>query len=228
MNQLIAEGVTPDTMVWCEGMANWTPASNVPEVAALFSYGAETTQYQPQEPYQQPQQAYQQPQQAYQQPQQPYQQPQQPYNPYGQPTEAPAVGFVQALKICFSKYVDFSGRARRSEYWWFVLWAIIIGVCTCGFGFLVTILPMYAAMTRRLHDTGRSGWWVVGYIVIAIPNSILSAMANPVINSDASMGISVLSMILGIIFFVYCLAVFVFTLQDSQKEANKYGPSPKY
>ena len=62
LEQLLANGLTPDTLVWCEGMPGWQKANEVPEVAALFA---------PQQQYQQPQ--YQQP--AYQQPQYGYQQP---------------------------------------------------------------------------------------------------------------------------------------------------------
>ena len=95
-------------------------------------------------------------------------------------------GFVDAIKICFKKYVDFSGRASRSEYWWFWLFGMLVtififfiafanGLVASGgsygrsaFAFLPLlgvpvlliplIIPSVAAGARRLHDTGKSGW----------------------------------------------------------------------
>ena len=80
------------------------------------------------------------------------------------------VSFPQAVAVCFTKYFDFSGRASRAEFWWFYLfttlmnWAgslvdptellsIILG--------LLFLIPTLAAGARRLHDTGRSGWWLL-------------------------------------------------------------------
>jgi uncharacterized membrane protein YhaH (DUF805 family) len=71
--------------------------------------------------------------------------------------------FLESIKTCFSKYVTFEGRARRSEYWWFAL-AIFIASCIPVVQIIVgiaTILPSIAVGVRRLHDTGRSGWWLL-------------------------------------------------------------------
>lgn len=110
------------------------------------------------------------------------------------------------------KYAVFEGRARRREYWFFVLFYILISVVLAvvdrmlgtyveayGMGALGALfclgllIPSIAVGARRLHDTGRSGWWLlVGFI--------------PVI------GVIVL-----IVFFVL----------DSQPGTNAYGPNPK-
>ena len=74
--------------------------------------------------------------------------------------------FQQSIRTCFSKYADFNGRAARPEFWWYVLFIVIAGTAASRihsalgtlFG-LATILPSLAAGARRLHDTGRSGWW---------------------------------------------------------------------
>ncbi|MBE1283506.1 MAG: DUF805 domain-containing protein [Rhodobacteraceae bacterium] len=92
------------------------------------------------------------------------------------------MGFVQSIKVCLSKYVVFSGRATRSEYWWFVLFVILCNIIFSildgavfgtnpetgeGTGifnplFQVAIfLPMLAAGWRRLHDSGRPGWYLL-------------------------------------------------------------------
>lgn len=90
--------------------------------------------------------------------------------------------FQEAVKVCFSKYADFSGRASRPEYWWFVLFVLLAGTAASmvndTLGALVglaTLLPSLAAATRRLHDTERSGWWqlislvpVLGLVVLIV------------------------------------------------------------
>lgn len=74
--------------------------------------------------------------------------------------------FVDAVKTCLTKYTDFSGRATRSEYWWFVLFFTIVltvGAVVDEFGTLVVLvallLPLLSVSTRRLHDTDHSGWF---------------------------------------------------------------------
>lgn len=97
--------------------------------------------------------------------------------------------FAQAVKTCLNKYADFSGRAQRSEYWYFFLFLVIVDIVasvldSALFGdfsalyliaTLALIVPSIAAGVRRLHDTGRSGWWlllafipVVGAIVLIV------------------------------------------------------------
>ena len=100
------------------------------------------------------------------------------------------MNMIDATKICFSKYVTFSGRARRAEYWWFILATMIVGFvialidAVIGFGefglfgnlwSLAILLPTLAAGVRRLHDTDRSGWWtlmwflpIIGWIVLIV------------------------------------------------------------
>jgi uncharacterized membrane protein YhaH (DUF805 family) len=73
--------------------------------------------------------------------------------------------FFEAVKACLSKYADFSGRATRSEYWYFFLAVLLASAATSVISVRVytlfalsTLLPMVAAGARRLHDTNRSGW----------------------------------------------------------------------
>ncbi|MFS4091969.1 DUF805 domain-containing protein [Streptomyces sp. AF1A] len=90
--------------------------------------------------------------------------------------------FIEALK----KYAVFSGRARRKEYWLFFLFAYIIYIVFGIVGFaahavyLVAIpalgflLPAWGVTVRRLHDTGRSGWWILfGIIPLVGPITLL-------------------------------------------------------
>jgi uncharacterized membrane protein YhaH (DUF805 family) len=90
--------------------------------------------------------------------------------------------FQESIRTCFTKYADFSGRAVRSEYWWFALFLVIASLVTqaihpiLGIIFcLGTIVPSLAAAARRLHDTNRSGWWqliaflpVIGIIILIV------------------------------------------------------------
>lgn len=87
----------------------------------------------------------------------------------------------------FKKYADFSGRARRKEYWMFTLINLVVCIAAgaadvaTGLGFiymvysLVALVPSISITARRLHDTGRSGWWqliaivpLVGLIVLLV------------------------------------------------------------
>jgi uncharacterized membrane protein YhaH (DUF805 family) len=116
--------------------------------------------------------------------------------------------YLQALK----KYADFSGRARRKEYWFYILFYLIIlvvlAICDgfigttmqgAGIGILTGIyalavlIPTLAVAVRRLHDTGRSGWWI---FIQLVP-------------------------IVGIFILLY------FLVSDSNPGTNAYGPSPK-
>ncbi len=84
------------------------------------------------------------------------------------------MNFGQAIRSGFSNYVNFSGRAIRSEYWlWTLLFLSIgelvaagidrvVGLPVTGTAFgLATLLPSIAVTIRRLHDLDRSGWWLL-------------------------------------------------------------------
>jgi len=117
--------------------------------------------------------------------------------------------FLEALT---KKYATFEGRARRTEYWYFMLFyflafvafAIVDGVTgtldeEAGIGLLsglfvlATLIPTIAVLVRRLHDTDRSGWWAL----------------------------------LNLVPLVGGLVLLVFTVLDSQPGANRFGPNPK-
>ena len=124
--------------------------------------------------------------------------------------------YLKVLKL----YADFNGRARRTEYWMFVLFYSLISIAALildiilgfdfkyeimgqtvstgyGWGYLLVyalhFLPALGAVVRRLHDVGKSGWM---YLIILIP-------------------------LIGIIWFLVLL------VKDSQEGENKYGPNPK-
>ncbi len=90
--------------------------------------------------------------------------------------------FQDSVKTCLTKYADFSGRAMRSEYWWFFLFTLLASLALSLFSnalsvvfSLATLVPSIAAAARRLHDTNRSGWWqlivlvpLIGLIVLIV------------------------------------------------------------
>jgi uncharacterized membrane protein YhaH (DUF805 family) len=93
-----------------------------------------------------------------------------------------------AISACFKKYATFEGRASRSEYWFFTLFYLIVSVVAgvvegatgiAGLGYLpwvVMLIPSIAVGCRRMHDTGRSGW----FQLVPIYNLILALTpSNP-------------------------------------------------
>ena len=186
------------------------------------------------------------------------QQPAQQYQP--RVSARPMMEPIEAVKTCFNKFFNFKGRARRSEYWWFVLFTFIVswifsalGAFHMAFSLIgllvgfVLMIPQYAAMTRRLHDRGHSGWWallillclLVAYGALAVMLSphisefmaegdemaMAMIMADAVQESPTAMAVAGISSLLMIILGIITL---VFTVKDSHWNENKYGPSPKY
>ena len=109
--------------------------------------------------------------------------------------------FPDALRtVLLEKYIDFSGRAPRSEYWWFVLFVAVVNVVMGRFGtdliaFVVSmalLIPSIAVAIRRFHDIGKSGWW---FLTLLIP---------------------LLNLILILIWFT----------RKGETGANAYGPDP--
>ena len=94
----------------------------------------------------------------------------------------PSVTFIDAIRMFFTKYADFSTRSRRSEYWWTVLFCAIASSLAswilkdyAWIWSLVVLIPTIAVSVRRLHDIGKSGTWlllelipVVGLIILLV------------------------------------------------------------
>lgn len=88
---------------------------------------------------------------------------------------------AKAISACFSKYATFSGRSSRSEFWYFYLFYLILYIGSLQlaaalenpwiplFVILPLFIPLLAAAVRRIHDTGRSGW----FYLVPIYNIIL-------------------------------------------------------
>ena len=125
------------------------------------------------------------------------------------------MNFRIAIIKCFMLYFVFKGRAKRAEFWWFFLFLMILGVMTSIIDStlgtqivtndmgtitevddqktgifstvvqLITFIPGLAVGARRLHDTNRSGWWQLLWIVILIGwIPLLIFFASPSKNDD--------------------------------------------
>ncbi|RYF63225.1 MAG: DUF805 domain-containing protein [Comamonadaceae bacterium] len=94
--------------------------------------------------------------------------------------------FTTAVKTCFAKFADFSGRATRSEYWWFFL-AYFVAALVSGFiheylYFLVVIVflvPLISAGVRRLHDIGKTGWLLLLGLIPIVGLVLIYFMVQP-------------------------------------------------
>lgn len=145
-NLVSVGAIRSDTLVWQEGMEDWLP----------YRRAGGTDNAEPMQPHA-------------------------PISNTQNPARSDANTFLGALKDGFARYVDFKSRSTRSQFWWWTLWSLIIDVVT-GFidgdlwtgnfgpvNLLVSVaifLPSLAVGIRRLHDTGRSGWW---YLLIFLP-----------------------------------------------------------
>lgn len=80
--------------------------------------------------------------------------------------------FFESIAACFAKYADFSGRASRSEFWWWTLFVILASIAAeiingklSALFSLATLLPGLAVGCRRLHDVDKSGWLQLLYFI---------------------------------------------------------------
>lgn len=149
---------------------------------------------------------------------------------------------IDWAKRPLQKYADFTGRAPRAEYWWYALGLIIafvllsviesiLGLNRMVFGvygpltallWLATIVPGLAVGARRLHDTNRSGWWLllmVPYLVLGI----FTVMAFAGGGGMAALGTVGL---ISIVALVCAVVLLVFMVLPGTPGDNSYGPNP--
>ena len=153
------------------------------------------------------------------------------------------MSFGEAIKSVFSKYATFSGRARRSEFWYFYLFYILVAF---GLSFLSIRIPIakylyilfglgvflpYTAVTvRRLHDIGKSGWILLIFMVATLLISMMVFLFIDIIvptNEGSSMTVFIVHSLFVFIVFALAIWLIVCLCKDSQPGENKWGPNPK-
>ena len=153
-----------------------------------------------------------------------------------------------AKRPVMEKYADFTGRAPRPEYWWYVLALVILsivariidsilGMKILGpygpLSLIVTLgllVPNLAVSVRRLHDTNRSGWWVllplVPYCIAFIVGGAAmmgAASGGSSLGMMAGAGIAGIFLLIG---FICAIVLLVFMCLPSTPGDNRYGPNP--
>jgi len=106
--------------------------------------------------------------------------------------ETTPMTFYESILVCLKKYAEFQGRASRSEFWWFLLFVLLVGSALAYAGetfvsiFLIaTLLPLLAAGARRLRDIGKSAWWLL-YLLVPVGGIVLLGFywARPGVSSQ--------------------------------------------
>ena len=158
------------------------------------------------------------------------------------------MSFVDAIKSGFRNYVTFKGRASRSEFWWWTLFAVLVQSATSiiddtvnSIASLALLLPGIAVNVRRLHDTNRRGTWLlwpVFTLAVGIVSFILFAVSASLDLNDANNwdlenkveGAALAFVIVGGVALLATLVLgllnFSFTLMKSDPEMNRFGPPP--
>lgn len=167
------------------------------------------------------------------------------------------MGFVEAIKSVFNKYATFSGRARRSEYWYFQLFVFLVSIPLVAgilmynnllwvaivlfIALLALLIPTWAVTVRRFHDIGQSGWWLI-VMEIPIITFLTSTYYSYVTLENHSQGMcecmiddyrqlfDILFLVSSISFILSIIAStwrFIWLVLDSKPGENNYGPNPK-
>jgi uncharacterized membrane protein YhaH (DUF805 family) len=157
---------------------------------------------------------------------------------------------VDWAKRPLQKYADFTGRAARPELWWYVLALVvafivlhiiesIVGLKGMVFGlygplslllWLATIVPSIAVGVRRLHDTNRSGWWLLLPIVPYVLGMVLGGaaiMGGAAAGSGVGMmaGAGIAAIFMFIAFIADLMLIYFYVLPGTPGE-NRFGPQP--
>ena len=164
------------------------------------------------------------------------------------------MSFGEAIKSVFSKYATFSGRARRSEFWYFFLFNFLVSFVlnliphfsvVSGLWALAVLIPTLAVTVRRFHDIGKSGWT---YLYFLIPGLLymgylfyfvfkyaysyiqagydLDTELIAELLTENSSSLATIS-ILMLVSLIASIIFIVWMARDSQPGENKWGPNPK-
>jgi uncharacterized membrane protein YhaH (DUF805 family) len=152
------------------------------------------------------------------------------------------MSFGDAIGECFFNYANFRDRAARAEYWWWALFVTIVLLIAIALDFFIfrgwsvgpfylvfsiaSLLPGLTVTVRRLHDTGRSGWWLlipIGSALVAAVATIAGVAGNP--NEPPSAAMLTLIGVPAIVSLGASLLLFIWMLLPGTPGNNAYGPN---
>jgi uncharacterized membrane protein YhaH (DUF805 family) len=158
----------------------------------------------------------------------------------------PSMNFGEAIATCFRKYATFSGRAPRSEYWWFILFGFFVNIAASIADFaimgvappghsgggpvrivvsLALFLPNLAVSVRRFHDTNRSGFWLLGFYGVILAAGILMVVSFFLSGQPAAPNLPMV-VASALIIFVMLIWWFVIMVLKGTTGENRFGPDP--
>jgi len=147
---------------------------------------------------------------------------------------------MQWYLFAFRKYINFAGRARRKEYFYFLLFTFLtsfvlafidefinikfeyapkqyIGILSIAYNLFI-LIPSLGVSVRRLHDSGKSGWWMLIYTAVAILYIIASRLFK---------NFTMLMIVISIIFIIFSFYYIYLFFRNSEDGTNEYGANPK-
>lgn len=160
------------------------------------------------------------------------------------------VDFITAIKMYFANYANFKGRSTRAEYWWAMLFVVLVSSFLSFFGAignvaymiwgLVCVIPTLAISIRRLHDSSLSGWWagafyivcyaIAGILIYTMFDIFVAAASGGAISEQAILEIMTGGKIstIGLCVFAALVLYIVWIITMCRKSSpdNQYGPNP--
>lgn len=150
----------------------------------------------------------------------------------------PQLSFSEAFNNVTSKIFQFTGRSRRSEYWWTMALVYLLNIILTPFLGVFLSIATIPLTFRRLHDTGRSGWWwgvgaimQVAFIVSLVYDAFMVGIhANDRHDYEDGWAFTLFAKysIWLVVIVIYKIVLLVFMCLDSDMFENEYGESPKY
>lgn len=142
------------------------------------------------------------------------------------------------LKVVRDNYANFSGRARRSEYWYYTLCGIIINIVLSvidsliGLDFdivgtiysLAVFIPGLAVLVRRMHDIGKSGWYV---LILFLPFIIAAVWFGVLAIDTSGSGFTTWAIVPALLLIGGLIWMLVLLCTEGDSGPNEYGEDPK-
>jgi len=145
------------------------------------------------------------------------------------------MGFGEAISAGFSNYVNFSDRASRSEFWFWVLFCALGGIAAGVIDLLIgipiiktlfslgTVVPYIAVAIRRLHDLDRTGWWWLLYFVPMLLAGIF--VVYYIFRAETNYWVAA-ACLFGVIQLICWIVLLIWFCTRGTNGPNRFGPDP--